>query len=71
MINIEEKIINDIEFIHTYSDTFYIRKVGTEDLYLEAYDLKTHPSNYEETDIELPKEEEVKWEHHNEDIEYN
>jgi hypothetical protein len=39
-------------FIHTYSDSnLMIKKVGTEEVYSEAYDILEF--EYEETDIEI------------------
>jgi hypothetical protein len=60
MLYTEIKIINDKEFVYTYSDKFMIRKIGTEEIYSEAYDLIEFKDErkYEETDIELPKEDE-------------
>lgn len=46
------------DFIKTYSGAgFYIRKVGTEEVYSEAIDLPSMGYTYEETD--KPIEEEV------------
>lgn len=48
----------------TYSDEgYYIRKVGTEEVYTEAIDIEDAPYTYEETSekievVEEPKEEE-------------
>ncbi len=42
------------EFIHTYSDAgFSILQVSTGIEYSDAYDLKTHPQKYEETDHKI------------------
>ena len=41
----------------TTSDSGYkIRKVGTDEIYDEAYDLLTSEYEYEETDIEIEQE---------------
>lgn len=60
MLYTEIKIINNKEFVYNYSDKFMIKKIGTEEIYLEAYDPIEFKNErkYEETDIELPKENE-------------
>lgn len=46
------------DFIRTYSDEgFYIRKVGTEEVYSEAIDLSSMGYTYEETDKPIELEE--------------
>lgn len=46
--------INSKYFNHTFSDEkFYIRKVGTEEIYEDAYDLLSAKYEYEETDIKI------------------
>lgn len=42
----------------TRSDTFFIRKVGTDEIYFDACDLPEKGYTYEETDIPLPETEE-------------
>ena len=42
----------------TYSDSgFYIRKVGTEEVYDEAIDVENAPYTYEETNEKIEQEE--------------
>lgn len=62
MIYTEIKTINDKEFVYTYSDKFMIKKIGTEEIYSEAYDPIEFKDErkYEETNIELPKEDEFR-----------
>lgn len=62
MLFIEEKEINGKKFIYNYSDKYMIRKVGTDELYIDAYDPIEFKDErkYEESDIELPKENEDK-----------
>ena len=57
MITIENIIINGRQFKKTVSDTYLIRKVGTDEIYSEAYDLPEKDYEYEETDELLPKDE--------------
>ena len=49
-------------FTHTYSDTYKIRKIGTDEIYTDAMDVLDY--QYEETDIPLdtqpPTEDELK-----------
>ena len=57
MIITEIAVINDKEFAHSYSDNGkMIQKVGTEELYDEAYDpVELSASRtYVETDIDIP-----------------
>lgn len=57
MITVENVTINGRQFKKTVSDTYLIRKVGTDEIYSEAYDLPEKDYEYEETDELLPKEE--------------
>lgn len=57
MIIIENVTINGRQFKKTVSDTYLIRKVGTDEVYSEAYDLPEKDYEYEETEELLPKEE--------------
>ena len=57
MITIENIIINGRQFKKTVSDTYLIRKIGTDEVYSEAYDLPEKDYKYEETDELLPKDE--------------
>jgi hypothetical protein len=62
MIITETVTIDGREFTHTYSDTFKIRKVGTDEIYEDAMDVLDF--QYEETDIPLdtqpPTEDEMR-----------
>ena len=51
MISTETITIDGREFIHTYSDTYLIRKVGTDEIYTDAMDVLD--CRYEETDIPI------------------
>ena len=51
MIYIEQKD----GFVHTYSDSYLIRKIGTDEIYTDAMDLTAQ--QYEETDTPLPTAE--------------
>ena len=51
MIYIEQKD----GFVHTYSDSFFIRKIGTDEIYTDAMDLTAQ--QYDETDTPLPTTE--------------
>ena len=57
MITIENVTINGRQFKKTVSDTYLIRKVGTDEVYSEAYDLPEKDYEYEETDELLLKDE--------------
>ena len=57
MITIENIIINGRQFKKTVSDTYLIRKVGTDEVYSEAYDLPEKDYEYEETEELLPKDD--------------
>lgn len=50
MIHKEERNINGVNFIHTYTDSesMMLHKVGTDEIYSEAYDLAEFPCEYEE-----------------------
>lgn len=51
MVITETVTLNDREFVHNYSDKkFYIQKVGTTEIYSEAYDLPEKGYKYEETE---------------------
>ena len=59
MIKEEKLIINNKEFIKRFSDTGkYIRKVGTNEEYVEAVDLIEKEFEYEETDKDIERPEE-------------
>ena len=55
MIIKETVTINGREFTRTYSDTYKIRKIGTDEIYTDAMDVSDY--QYEETDIpiEIPE----------------
>ena len=54
MIQVETIAINGTEFTRTYSDTYIIRKVGTDEIYTDAIDVLDF--EYEETDTPIPDE---------------
>jgi hypothetical protein len=62
MISTETVTIDGRELTHTYSDTYLIRKVGTDEIYTDAMDVLDF--QYEETDIPLdtqpPTEDEMR-----------
>ena len=62
MISTETVTIDGREFTYTYSDTYLIRKVGTDEIYIDAMDVLDF--QYEETDIPLdtqpPTEDEMR-----------
>ena len=59
MIVREKLTINKVNFIRHYSDSgFMIRKVGTDEKYVEAIDLTTNEFKYEETNEPIPKSDE-------------
>lgn len=60
MIIKETVPINWREFTRTYSDTYKIRKIGTDEIYSEAVDLPEMGYEYEETDVPLEPEDEVR-----------
>jgi len=51
MISTETVTIDGKELTRTYSDTYLIRKVGTDEIYEDAMDVL--PYEYEETDIPI------------------
>jgi hypothetical protein len=51
MIIKETVTINGREFTRTYSDTYKIRKIGTDEIYTDAMDVLDY--QYEETDMPL------------------
>ena len=57
MIIIENVTINGRQFKKTVSDTYLIRKDGTDEVYSEAYDLPEKDYEYEETEELLPKDD--------------
>ena len=57
MITTKNITINGRQFKKTISDTYLIRKVGTDEIYSEAYDLLEKDYEYEETNELLPKDE--------------
>ena len=59
MIVREKLTINKVNFIRHYSDSgLMIRKVGTDEKYVEAIDLTTNEFKYEETDEPIQKSDE-------------
>ena len=59
MIKEEKMIINNKEFIKRFSDDGkYIKKVGTNEEYVEAVDLIEKNFEYEETDRDIERPEE-------------
>ncbi len=62
MIIKETVTIDGRVFTHTYSDTYKIRKIGTDEIYTDVMDVLDY--QYEETDIPLdtqpPAEDELK-----------
>lgn len=57
MIIYENKILDGNSFIYCYSDQHKkIRKIGTNEIYDEAYDLLECDYKYEETDIEIEEQ---------------
>lgn len=57
MLTTEFVTIGNRQFKKTVSDTYLIRKVGTDEIYSEAYDLPEKDYEYEETDELLSKDE--------------
>lgn len=54
MIVTKKVKIDNKNFIRTYSDeNFYIKKVGTDEVYSEAYDLPKAGFTYEETEDKI------------------
>ena len=56
MIVTENVTIGNKQFKKTVSDTYLIRKVDTDEIYSEAYDLPEKNYEYEETNELLPKD---------------
>lgn len=57
MIKTENIVISDITFKRTYSDEhYYIQKVGTNEIYLEAVDVLDKNHKYIETAEKIKKE---------------
>ena len=54
MIYTEKITIDGKTFVKTYSDTYQIKKVGTNEIYNEAIDITA--AAYEETDMPIPQE---------------
>ena len=55
MVKQDNIYLNGRSYIYTYSDSnFMIKKIGTDEIYLEAYDVINF--EYEETDIEIVKQ---------------
>ena len=60
MIVQENITINNKLFVKTYSNAeFYIKKKGTDEVYVEAIDLPTSNFEYVETEDKIKKPEEV------------
>ena len=60
MIVQENITINNKQFVKTYSDAdFYIKKKGTDEVYVEAIDLPTSNFEYIETEDKIEKLEEI------------
>ena len=60
MIVQENITINDKLFVKKYSDAeFYIKKKGTDEVYVEAIDLPTSNFEYIETEDKIEKLEEI------------
>ena len=60
MIVQENITINNKQFVKTYSDAeFYIKKKGTDEVYVEAIDLPTSKFEYVETEDKIEKLEEI------------
>ena len=60
MIVQENITINDKLFVKTYSDAeFYIKKKGTDEVYVEAIDLPTSNFEYVETEDKIEQQEQV------------
>ena len=54
MIIRKRENINNKYYMHTYSDSnLCIRKIGTNEVYEDAYDLMSSKYEYEETDIRI------------------
>lgn len=47
-----------VNLYYTYStEGFQLRKLGTDELYIDAVDVENSPNEYEETDIPIEQEE--------------
>ena len=57
MIKTETIELNGKQFKRTYSDTYKIKKNGTDEVYDEAVDILSANYEYEETDQALSREE--------------
>lgn len=57
MIKTETIELNGKQFKRTYSDTYKIKKIGTDEVYDEAVDILSANYEYEETDQTLSQEE--------------
>ena len=57
MILTETIELNGKQFKRTYSDTYKIKKIGTDEVYDEAVDILSANYEYEETDQALSQEE--------------
>lgn len=57
MLAINTITINGIDFIKTISDTYKIKKIGTEEIYTEAVDILNSGYSYEETEELLDSDE--------------
>lgn len=58
MIKTEQREINGKEFVYNYSDEGYkIRKIGTDEIYEDVYDLPDMGYEYEETDELIDKQD--------------
>ena len=55
MIETETVTIDNQQYIRTYSDSYLIRKIGTDEIYSDAMDVTAQ--QYEETDTPLPTTE--------------
>ena len=55
MIIKETITIDGRGFTHTYSDTYKIRKIGTDEIYTDAMDVPDY--QYEETDMPIEVQE--------------
>ena len=61
MIKQENRTINGVAFVYTYTDSErMLRKVGTDEIYSEAYDLAEYPQQYEEVIAEEGEGDETK-----------
>lgn len=56
MISVDIKEVAGVEYKVTTSDKYCIQKVGTDEVYVEAWDEIVSAFEYVETDILLPKD---------------